>query len=203
VYEALLDLRRRTLASGHRPLGWKLGLGTAAAMESLGTAAPLVGFLTDRSLLEDGGTVSLDGWASPRFEAEISVHLDSGGGIAGFGAAIELADLDRPPSDVQTVLGQNIFHRRVVLGPERVDSVDGLSARIFRNGELLETVPDVQSLTGRVAPLVAVVRDAVGDELRPGEVIITGAIVPPLLVESGQTLRYELQSVGSLSVTFA
>ena len=49
--------RQRLLDAGARPLGWKLGLGTPAAMEKAGTTAPLVGFLTDRGLLEPGADV--------------------------------------------------------------------------------------------------------------------------------------------------
>ena len=47
--EAQLAARERRLAAGERPLGWKLGFGSPEARERLDTAAPLVGFLTDRS----------------------------------------------------------------------------------------------------------------------------------------------------------
>src|SRR5438067_3521539 len=36
--------------------------------------------------------------------------------IAALGPAIELADLNPPPDDVEVVLAGNIFHRRVILG---------------------------------------------------------------------------------------
>src|SRR5215212_1971699 len=60
--ERQLQLRRRILADGARPIGWKLGLGTAAAMEQHGTTAPLVGFLTDRGVREPGAELSIGGW---------------------------------------------------------------------------------------------------------------------------------------------
>ena len=73
--ERQLQLRRRVLEHGARPLGWKLGLGTPAAMEKLGTSAPLVGFLTDRSLLEPGARCAVGGWGKPTAEPEVAIHV--------------------------------------------------------------------------------------------------------------------------------
>jgi 2-keto-4-pentenoate hydratase len=58
---AMLALRAERLESGERPLGWKVGFGSAAAVEALGTDRPLVGFLTDAALLDDGATVPVGG----------------------------------------------------------------------------------------------------------------------------------------------
>ena len=55
--EKLLARRAELLAEGATPIGWKLAFGTPAAMEKLGTTGPLVGFLTDATLLADGGRV--------------------------------------------------------------------------------------------------------------------------------------------------
>ena len=72
---AQLARRRTVLSSGARHLGWKVGFGTQAAMERMGTAAPLFGFMTDRSLVESGSTVSLAGWTRGVLEPEVAVHL--------------------------------------------------------------------------------------------------------------------------------
>src|SRR5437879_3115505 len=101
---ALLELRRARLAQGERPLGWKVGFGTAAAKAQLGIAAPLVGFLTDAVLLDNGSTCSLAGWTKPMLEAEIAAYVGADGSIAGLGAAIELADIDLPPADPEAML---------------------------------------------------------------------------------------------------
>ena len=123
--ERQLELRRRALEDGARPLGWKLGLGTPAAMEKLGTSAPLVGFLTDRSVVD--GECSIGGWGKPTAEPEVAIHLaaDVPGGagaeeaaaaIGGLGAAVEVVDIG-DASDVEEILAGDIFHRHVVLGP--------------------------------------------------------------------------------------
>ena len=75
-----LTERRRRIEAGEASLGWKLGMGVPAAMAKLGTDAPLVGYLLERARVDDGATVSLDGWSNPKLEPEIAVHL--GGDLA-------------------------------------------------------------------------------------------------------------------------
>jgi hypothetical protein len=70
-----LAARAERLRAGDRPLGWKVGFGSAAAMARLGIDRALVGFLLRGNLLPDGAEVPLDGWAAPALEPEIAVHL--------------------------------------------------------------------------------------------------------------------------------
>ena len=72
---AQLTERRRRIEEGEASLGWKLGMGVPAAMAKLGTDAPLVGYLLAPARVEDGGTVSLDGWGTAKLEPEIAVHM--------------------------------------------------------------------------------------------------------------------------------
>ncbi len=53
-----LAARDELLRGGERQLGWKVGFGAPAALEKLGTDRPLVGFLLESALLEDGADVS-------------------------------------------------------------------------------------------------------------------------------------------------
>jgi 2-keto-4-pentenoate hydratase len=212
---------RRRLAAGEGPLGWKVGFGAPAAMEKLSIKAPLVGFLTDRALLPSGAVVSLSGWTKPAAEAEIAVHIgrDLPGGasraetreaIASLGPAIEIADVDFPPDDVERILAGNIYQRHVILGPcdaSRAGCVlDGLTCRIVRGGSEYAKTTDPQALTGELVGIVRHVADllaACGERLRAGQVIITGSITPPLWVEPGEALTFSLDPVGSVSVRFA
>src|SRR3954464_4795691 len=125
--EKQLGERRARIAAGEKPIGWKVGLGAPPAMERLNIKAPLIGFMMKKSLLENGATVSLMGWTKPVAEPEVAVHMgrDLPGGadrataiaaIAGLGPAIELADLNPPPDDVEVTLAGNIFPRHVILG---------------------------------------------------------------------------------------
>ena len=218
---AQLGRRRERLAAGERALGWKVGFGAPAAMQKLAIKAPLVGFLTDRALVATGATVSLSGWSKPVAEPEIAVHMGRdlpagadrdavGAAIAGLGPAIELADVDRPPDDVERILAGNIYQRGVVLGPcdaaRAGGLVEGLRGHIVRNGSAFAQTSDPQALTGELIEIVRHVADtlaAFGETLRAGQLIITGSIVPPLWVEAGEEIAFRLDPLGSLSIRFA
>jgi 2-keto-4-pentenoate hydratase len=204
--EAQFAERERLLAAGAEPLGWKLGFGTAAAMQKLGTAAPLIGFLTSRSMAQPGSS-SVAGWAKPLIESEIAVRVDTAGGpvASTLAPAFELADLDPPPDDVETILAGNLFHRRVILGPETsAGGVDlgSAGAAITVNDELTE-VPDPLAATGEIGELlehVGALLASFGADLRTGEVVICGSIVPPIEVRAGDEVSYAVEGLGSLAV---
>ena len=199
----MLELRREQLAAGARPIGWKAGFGAPGGLALLGTTAPLVGFLTDRTVLESGVVVSLEGWANPMLEPEIALYLDGHGGITEIGPAIEIADLDPPPDDAESILGRNIYHRGVVLGSERAATAAGTAMRLLRNGEEVGATAEVEELTGPHAMLARLVSETVGELVQPGDVLIAGSITPPLPVRPGDRVRYELEPLGSLELTFA
>jgi 2-keto-4-pentenoate hydratase len=216
-----LGRRRERLDAGEQPLGWKVGFGAPAAMQKLAIQAPLIGFLTDQALVATGATVSLAGWSKPVAEPEIAVHMGrnlSAGAdrdtvkaaIAGLGPAIELADVDRPPDDVERILAGNIYQRGIVVGPcdaSRAGGVvDGLHGHVARNGSAFAQTSDPQALTGNLIDIVRHVAEtlaAFGQTLRAGQIVITGSIVPPLWVEASEEIVFKLDPVGSVSIRFA
>ena len=215
---AQLTDRAQRLEGGESSLGWKLGMGVPAAMAKLGTDAPLVGFLLASGRVEDGGTVSLDGWSNPKLEPEVAVHLgadlpagasraDAEAAIAGLGAAIELVDLDPDAGDPEAILAADIFQRHVLLAaPVSGASASGAAARITRNGEEEASTADATEVTGDPVDLVLHVANTVGEAgetLRAGEVVICGSVVPALDVSAGDTVEVEIDGLGSLSVSFA
>jgi 2-keto-4-pentenoate hydratase len=214
--EAQLAERERRLAQGEAPLGWKLGFGAAEAMERMRIAAPLVGFLTDRSPLPPGRPARVGEWTCAALEPEVAIRLGAdlslGGGraaaagaIAAVAPAFELADVDPPPTDVAEILGGNIFHRHIVLGPEA--SIDpggfgGLRASVTHNGEERK-VDDPQAATGGLVGLIRHVADLLSDfgtTLRAGEIVICGSIVPQISVSTGDVVTYRLEPVGEISL---
>jgi 2-keto-4-pentenoate hydratase len=202
----LFARRAEMLAAGATPIGWKLAFGTPVAMESLGTTGPLVGFLTDRTVIAPGGECSISGWTAPKLEPEIAIHLGPGGrGVAGVSAAIELADADLPPTETEAVLGGDIYHRAVVLdlvAPRSVP-VRPINARIERDGEEIAATDDAESATGKLEELAAyVVRylGEFGESTAQGEVVIGGSMVGLLDIAAGQRFTNEVTAVGGVSV---
>lgn len=218
---AQLAKRRTRIAAGEKPLGWKVGLGAPAAMHRLGLKAPLVGFLMQRGLLLSGSAVSLKDFTKPVAEPEICVRMarDLGAGSTPDDAvaavkeilpAIELAEFDPPPTpdNLDAVLEGDIYQRHVILcGNTRPGGgVAGLTSRVFRRGAETAATTDVEALTGKLADIVAHVANtlaAYGEKLSAGDVIITGSITPPIMIEADETeLTHALDPIGEVSVRF-
>jgi 2-keto-4-pentenoate hydratase len=179
-------------------LGWKVGFGSPASLERLRLEKPLVAPLPAVGRLEDGAVVSIGGWTAPLLEAEVAVWVGHG-----LGAAIELADLEFPPDDVDRILASGIYHRHVILGPPRAPTLDGVAARVICDGDEIASTDDVEALTGRLDAVLAAVRGHAGRDLRAGEVVIAGAVVPPIPLRPGQRYEVDLGPLGSLAVSLA
>jgi 2-keto-4-pentenoate hydratase len=205
--EKLLARRAELLAEGAAPIGWKLAFGTEVAMSKLGTTGPVVGFLTDATLIAPGGDCSIEGSTAPKLEPEIAIHLGPGGeGVAGISAAIELADADQPPTEIESVLAGDIYHRAVVLDRSATPTPlsHPIAAHIERDGEEYATTADAEAEVGRIEELAAWTVDYLrhfGVETAEGEVVISGSVVPLLDIATGQHLKNELPGVGAVDVS--
>ena len=216
--EKLLKLRQGRLDAGEKSIGWKVGFGAPASLEALRLDAPLVGFLTDKVLLDSGSALSIAGWTKPAAEPEIAVYLNRDlpgvsdretiqAAISAIGPAIEIADVHFPPNDVEAILAGNIYNRHVILGKSDNSragcTLDGLVGRIYRNGQEIATVTDLQVLTGNFIGIVQHVANllaSLGQMLRSGDVIITGSIVPPPWIERDEEIRFDLDPIDKLTI---
>ena len=218
---AQLAARRERIAAGETPVGWKLGFGTQAAMQRFGLAAPLVGFLTARGIVPSGGTVSLAGWSRPAAEPEVAVKMgrDLGAGadeaavraaISALAPAIELVDPDPAVEEVTEILAGNVFHRHVVLGAANTaftgGNVEGLTGRVHRNGTEAAATSDLEANAGKIVPIVRYVADLLahsGENLRAGDFIIAGSVVPPIQLDANdEEIAFDVGPLGSVLVRF-
>ena len=194
--EALLTRRREILAQGAEPIGWKVGFNVPEIQRKLGIDAPLAGFLTTDSLIEDA-------WDEYPIvvESEVAVELGPDGrSIAALLPAIELADPPDLELELEQILAGNIFHRAVAFGP-RVETTEPGSGRILVTGEEVHSVKP-SGLEDMIAAVAARL-EAAGEQLRPGERIITGVLAPPHEAKEGDTVRLELDALGSVEVSFS
>ena len=198
----MLALRAQALAAGEMPLGWKVGLGSAAAFERLGTDRPLAGYLLRSGLLPDGVVVDISDWVNPHLELEVAVVIGSDGGIAEVGPAIELVDTTPLSTDPDEILRTNIYHRHVILGPLRAGRAAVVTGRLLRDGEELSRADDPEAATGERGGVVRSVTEllaACGGRVEPGDVIITGSVFAPVPVGPGRYVA-ELPPLGALRV---
>src|SRR5262249_59124211 len=107
-------------------VGWRVALGARAAQHRMKLSGPLIGFMLARAILPSGGRVSVAQWHKPVAEPEIAVHIgrdlpanaDEAAvrtAIAALAPAIEIADVDGPTDDVESVLAGDILQRHVPL----------------------------------------------------------------------------------------
>ena len=203
--EALLMRRREILAQGAEPVGWKIGFNVPATQERLGIEAPLAGFLTTDTLLEDGASWSIEDDGEVIVESEVALEVGADArSIAALFPALELADEPDLDLEIEQILAGNIFHRAVAFGP-RVETREPGAARILVNGEEQHTVP--ADRTGErleaMVEAVAARLEAAGEELRAGDRIITGIIAPPHVARPGDTIRLELEALGGVELRFS
>jgi 2-keto-4-pentenoate hydratase len=202
---AQLVRRRQILAQGAEHVGWKIGFNLAQIQEKLGIERPLAGFLTSNGLLEDGATWSLGDGGEVVVESEVAVELgDDARSIAALLPALELTDPPDLSIELEQILAGDIFHRAVAFGP-RVEAAAPGAGRILVNGEL-EHELDAEATGAHLEEMVEVVagRLAEADEaLQAGDRIITGILAPPHPARPGDTVRLELDALGSVGLRFA
>jgi 2-keto-4-pentenoate hydratase len=212
-----LELLRQRTAAGAATIGWKAGLNAPEPKRKLGLTRPLVGFLTDKTLVPSGGEVSIAGWAKPTLEPEIAMRLgaDVPGGasrdevaaaVDALAPAIELVDLHVAPDDVEEVLAGDIFHRAVVLGDWDTGragaGLEGIALDVDGRVEAADPTAVLGDLVEVVRGVADTLADA-GETLRAGQFVICGSVVAAFPVEPGERVRCRFSALGEVAVAIA
>lgn len=213
-------VRRELLESGATHVGWKVGFGAPAGLELMHISAPLLGFMTNQTVLDPGSSVDVSAWERGVVEFEVAVYMGSDLGpdateaqaraaVSALSPSIELADVNLPVSadGVEDVLASNIFHRGVIFGDRDSGrsgiNLDGLAARILVDGNEFSATTELEAITGRYPQVVATVASTLaahGECLRAGDVIITGSVIPPVSVAEGSVFSFALDPFDPISV---
>lgn len=187
-------------------------------MELLGIDQPLLGFLTTATLLDSGASVAIGDWSAPLLEPEVAVRLGSdvqpgtapeeaAAAVGAVGAAIELVDLGAI-DQVEEILAGNIFHRQVLLGEfaeVEPGELEEIRIAVTINGEQSEP-SDPREVIGDIGQVVASLADQAeltGESFEAGDVIITGAALPPALVKPGDEYRVALNLASETAVAIS
>jgi 2-keto-4-pentenoate hydratase len=212
----------RRFAAGAERLGRKIGLTSKAVQTQLGVDQPDSGHLLGDMAVSDG-TVAAGRLLQPRVEAEIAFWLehDLPGDVATIEdvaaaiglavAAVEIVDsriLDWDISIVDTVADNAssgmfaVSERRMPLAEIDVLAVE---MSMTRNGEVVSTGTGAACLGH---PLNAVLWLAqasarLGDPLRAGELVLSGALGPLVPVTAGDEVRAVISGLGTVDVHFA
>ena len=203
---------------GARVVGYKAGLGTAAAMEKLSLSAPVVGFLTDETAAGDA-PVSISGWSNPTFEPELAVRLGAGlpagssaadalEAIDAIAPAIELVDLGAP-DDIAAVLAGDIFHRAFAVGPftaADAAAVGGARLEVIVDGQTRAREVDPSAVLGPIGEIVARLADQLvlaDGAMAAGEIVITGSAIAAIALDGPARLQVVLAGGPSVTASVA
>jgi 2-oxo-3-hexenedioate decarboxylase len=205
----MLEARSRAIEAGERPAGWKIGWNAQAVRERLGVGSSVVGFLLESGIRAPGEPVPLEGTTKAGAEVELGIRVGEGGRLAEIGPAFELIDVHGDFFDAEAALAANVWNRGAVLGESREwrpDVLDDVQVRVEHNGEAFadparpeDAIGDPEELVGFVADTLA----SLGEELRPGDLILSGLLVPGAVWTSpGDRVSADYGPLGRLEVEF-
>jgi len=183
--------RQRSLANGAQHIGWKVGTGERELLGGMPA-----GYLTSETQLRLGGVYSPGPREQIYADAAVAVLIGTDGQAAGYACALELCDRagdDNP----EVVVARNLFHRAFALGP--VGGGTPKVGRLVIDGEVRTEGPVPDDLEHRVDRVRAVLR-AVGEDLAPADLVLTGSVVQHG-VRPGQQVRAEVDDLGSVTLS--
>lgn len=222
AYAISLGALERRKADGERVVGKKIGVTSKAVQDMLGVHQPDFGFLTDRMFVEGDIDIKANGLIQPRAEAEIGFILkDSvkGPGVTAeqviaatesIVPCFEIVDSriqDWKIGIVDTV-ADNASCGVYVLGEARVDPRDhdlpNLHVTVTKNGAPLSEGYG-HAVQGSPAAAVAWLANTLGVygvALEPGDVILSGSLVPLEPAVAGDVFEMQLHGVGACTARF-
>jgi 2-keto-4-pentenoate hydratase len=205
--DAQLRIWRASLAGGAERVGWKLGMGDR---ERIGTG-PVIGHLTTATLLTAGATFRAAGIAALHADAEVARelardveadadHEAARAAIGGYGAALELVDLGPVAGGPEGIVAMNVFHRAVAFAPVTCAQMPtGVSGRLVVGGTVRDSAA-AKANYGELVRMVAVLLAAAGEQLRAGDLLITGSVVQ-VRVAAGDEVVADLGALGSVGLS--
>jgi 2-oxo-3-hexenedioate decarboxylase len=194
--------RAEALEGGASHVGWKVGINDVGFRTRLGIRSGVAGWLTDRTRFErdvpvgDATTIGV--------EIEIAFVLGDGA-VAALAPAIEVVDI--VGGDIESSLARDVWHHAFVLGPQvpwHEGLVDELRVTATHDGESFDVpAPGIDKLADVDGMLrfVAEGARALGGSLAPGDVILSGNLIPSLRFASrGSTVEATIDPLGAVSV---
>jgi 2-keto-4-pentenoate hydratase len=210
-------------SSGRRTIGHKIGLTSQAVQQQLGVDQPDFGVLFEDMLVADKGVIPAGAVMQPRVEAEIAFVLarDLNGEDISIANVIDATDYVCPALEIcgsriagwdiriEDTIADNASAGLFVLGSKRSPALaaelPNVALRFLRNDELLAQGKGSDCLGSPAAAVAWLARTmtSLGDGLKAGNVIMSGALTRMTQAAPGETFRGDFGAFGTVTVKFA
>lgn len=223
AYQVSVHFLERRLADGESMIGKKIGVTSRVVMDMLDVRQPDFGFLTDAMVYGNNAEVpAASTLIQPKAEGEIAFILKrdlKGPGITN-ADVIAATDFVMPCFEIvdsrirdwqikiEDTVADNASCGAIVLGDKAVSPLDvdlttcGIVVEL--NGEIISTGAGAAAM-GSPVNCVAWLANMLGRfdmELKAGEVILSGSLVPLQPVTAGDSMHLEIGGIGRTSVRF-
>jgi len=205
------------LGEGRRIVGRKVGLTNPAVQKQLGVDQPDFGVLFEDMQLDPDSTLDPGKLIQPKVEAEIALILgadlldpqsveDVAAATSGAMAALEIVDsriADWRITFADTVADNGSSAFFVLSGDQRPLSdldLTGCRMRMTINGEVASEGSGVACLGNPLNAALWLARTLAdqGEPLRQGDIVMTGALGPMVVLTPGAVVRAEIDGLGSV-----
>lgn len=215
-------LTAEACAAGRIVVGRKIGLTNPKVQAQLGVDQPDIGVLFQDMAVADGGTVDVVRLMQPRIEAEVAMVLGADLDGSDLGpervraavdrvvASLEIVDSRIAEWDIRLVdtVADNASSGMFVLGRAEVPLVDldlrEVAMTMREHGQEVSAGTGADCLGDPLAALtwLATAARDLGQPLRAGDVVLSGALGPMVPVRPGATYTADVTALGSVTVTF-
>jgi 2-keto-4-pentenoate hydratase len=223
AYDVQRQLTERRVAEGGRIVGRKIGLTSPAVQRQLGVDRPDFGVLFADMDVSDLAEVPFERLLQPKIEAEVAFVLRADltegplgaaqvrAAVAYATAALEIVDSRIAGWDITfgDTVADNASSGLFVLGKRQLtlDEFEPVevSMTLTLDGEEVSTGSGAACLGDPLEALAWLARTArdLGDPLRAGQVVLSGALGPMVATPPGSVVTAHVGRLGTVSATFS
>ncbi|MEL6986696.1 MAG: fumarylacetoacetate hydrolase family protein [Bacteroidota bacterium] len=210
------------LESGAQIIGKKIGLTSKVVQEQFGIDEPDFGMLWNDTEVENGGSIAVNEILQPRAEAELAFILKQDLNSENLTSLDVLMSIEYVLSSIEIVgsriknwdiriadtIADNASASHWVIGhqPRKIHQVDILNCKMSmtKNGELVSSGIGSNCLGSPINATLWLAKQMakLGQPLKAGELILSGAVGPMVAISAGDTFHCSIEGLGDVSCSF-
>jgi 2-oxo-3-hexenedioate decarboxylase len=204
-------------ARGHRQVGLKMGFTSRAKMRQMGVDQMIWGRLTDDMRVDDGAEIRIDRYVHPRIEPEVAFLMKAplAGRVTGVEAlaaveavapAMEIIDsrYRNFRFDLADVVADNASSSGFVIGGWRPKDIPlghlGVILEIDGRVRQIGSTADILGNPIRSLVAAAALAASIGQGLRPGDIVMAGAVTAAEPLSPGASVRAVVEQLGQVTI---